>query len=93
MRRLLILITACLLILLIVVVPAAIIGAAAFTESGLQFLVRHIPERFGSGPGAVHLKITGVSGTLAHGVHDVTVAYLGDGTYKGDTGTTSLTVN
>jgi len=68
-RRLLILITACLLILLIVVVPAAIIGAAAFTESGLQFLVRHIPERFGSGPGAVHLKITGVSGTLARGLH------------------------
>jgi MBG domain-containing protein/Big-like domain-containing protein len=31
--------------------------------------------------------------TLAHGVHDVTVAYLGDGTYKGDTGTTTLTVN
>ena len=31
--------------------------------------------------------------TLAHGVHDVTVAYLGDGTYKGDVGTTTLTIN
>jgi translocation and assembly module TamB len=68
-RRLLILFTACLLVLLIVVVPAALIGAAVFTEPGLQFLVRHIPQRFGSGPGAVSLTITGVKGTLARGVH------------------------
>ena len=69
MRRLLILATACLLVLAVVVVPAALVGAAVFTESGLQFLVRHIPERFGSGPGAVRLTISGVSGTLARGVH------------------------
>jgi translocation and assembly module TamB len=68
-RRLVILFTACLLVLVIVVVPATLIGAAAFTESGLQFLVRHIPQRFGSGPGAVRLVITGVTGTLARGVH------------------------
>jgi len=68
-RRLLILFTACLLVLVIVVVPAALIGAAVFTESGLQFLVRHIPQRLGSGPGAVSLTITGVTGTLARGVH------------------------
>ncbi|HXY96505.1 MAG TPA: translocation/assembly module TamB domain-containing protein [Steroidobacteraceae bacterium] len=69
MRRLLILFTACLLVLVIVVVPAALVGAAVFTESGLQFLVNHIPQRFGSGPGAVSLTITGVRGTLAHGIH------------------------
>jgi len=68
-RRLLILFTACLLVLVIVVVPAALVGAAVFTESGLQFLVNHIPQRFGSGPGAVSLTITGVRGTLAHGIH------------------------
>jgi len=68
-RRLLILLTACLLVLLIVVVPATLVGAAVFTEPGLQFLVRHIPQRFGSGPGAVTLTITGVRGTIAHGVH------------------------
>ena len=69
MRRLLILLTAGLLVLVIVVVPAALIGAAVFTESGLQFVVRHIPQHFGSGPGAVSLTISGVRGTLAHGVH------------------------
>ena len=69
MRRLLILLTACFLVLVIVVVPAVLIGAAVFTEPGLQFLVRHIPQRFGSGPGAVTLTITGVRGTLARGVH------------------------
>lgn len=69
MRRLLILLSACLLVLVIVVVPAALIGAAVFTESGLQFIVRHLPQRFGSGPGAVSLSITGVRGTLARGVH------------------------
>jgi translocation and assembly module TamB len=68
-RRLVILFAACLLVLVIVVVPATLIGAAAFTEAGLQFLVRHIPQRFGSGPGAVSLTITGVTGTLARGVH------------------------
>jgi translocation and assembly module TamB len=69
MRRWIILGVACLLILVVVVAPMALVGAAVFTESGLQFLVRHIPERFGSGPGAVTLKITGVSGTIAHGLH------------------------
>jgi len=69
MRRWLILAIACLLVLVVVVVPAALIGAAVFTESGLQFLVRHLPQRFGSGPGAVYLKITGVSGTVARGLH------------------------
>jgi translocation and assembly module TamB len=68
MRRLLILSIACLLILVIVVAPAALIGAAVFTEAGLRFLVQHIPQRIGSGPGAVGLRITGVKGTIARGL-------------------------
>jgi hypothetical protein len=38
-------------------------------------------------------RATFTTSALAHGVHNVEVAYLGDGTYKGDAGTTSLTVN
>jgi translocation and assembly module TamB len=65
MRRLLILAVACLLVLLIVVVPVTLIGCAVFTESGLQFVVRHIPERLGP----VRLTIVGVRGTIASGLH------------------------
>jgi hypothetical protein len=43
--------------------------------------------------GNASARATFTTGTLAHGVHNVEVAYLGDGTYKGDTGTTTLTVN
>jgi hypothetical protein len=43
--------------------------------------------------GSASSRATFTTGTLAHGVHDITAAYLGDGTYKGDTGTTSLNVN
>jgi len=43
--------------------------------------------------GNVTARAVFTTAALAHGVHDVTVAYLGDGTYKGDTGTTALTVN
>jgi hypothetical protein len=43
--------------------------------------------------GNASARATFSTSALAHGVHDITVAYLGDSTYKGDTGTTSLTVN
>jgi hypothetical protein len=43
--------------------------------------------------GSASSHATFTTSTLAHGVHTVEIAYLGDGTYKGDTGTTSLTVN
>lgn len=43
--------------------------------------------------GAASSRATFSTSTLAHGVHDVTVAYLGDGTYKGDVGTATLTIN
>lgn len=65
MRRILILAAACLLVLVIVVVPLTLAGLALFTESGLQFVVRHLPERLGP----VRLTIVGVRGTIASGVH------------------------
>jgi len=64
MRRLL-LILACVLIFLVIAVPAAIIWSAVYTESGLQFVARHVPHRIGG----VQLDISGVTGTLASGVH------------------------
>jgi translocation and assembly module TamB len=64
MRRLL-LIAACLLILVVVVAPVTLVCSAVFSASGLQFLVRHLPERLGP----VRLTIVGVSGTIASGVH------------------------
>ena len=69
MRRWIIVAAASLLVLLLVVAPAALIGAAVFTESGLQFLIRHLPQHYGSGPGAVTVRITGVTGTVARGLH------------------------
>ena len=65
MRRVLILAAACLLVLVVVVVPATLIGSAVFTESGLQFVVRHIPQKIGP----VRLTIVGVRGTIAGGLH------------------------
>jgi translocation and assembly module TamB len=64
MRRLL-LILACLLVLLVIVAPAVIIWSAVYTESGLKFVARHVPHRIGG----VQLDISGVTGTLASGVH------------------------
>jgi translocation and assembly module TamB len=64
MRRLL-LILACLLVFLLIVAPAVIIWSAVYTESGLKFVARHVPQRIGG----VQLDIKGVTGTLASGVH------------------------
>ena len=64
MRRLL-LILACAIIVVALVAPALLVWSALFTTSGLQFVVRHIPRQLGE----VRLTITGVSGTVADGVH------------------------
>jgi translocation and assembly module TamB len=64
MRRLL-LILACLLVLMVIVAPAVIIWSAVYTESGLEFVARHLPHRIGG----VQLDISDVTGTLASGVH------------------------
>lgn len=59
------------LVLAAVLIPALILGpllliwAALYTESGLQFVVRHIPHKLGG----VRLVISGVRGTAAHGLH------------------------
>ena len=43
----------------------ALLWSALLTESGLQFLVRHVPQQLGG----VRLEIRGVSGTVARGLH------------------------
>jgi translocation and assembly module TamB len=65
MRRRLLLTLACLLVVILLLGPAALIWSALFTESGLQFLVRHVPHQLGG----VRLEIQGVSGTVARGLH------------------------
>ena len=54
-----------LLITLLVVLSAAALYFVVYTQSGLRFLVAHLPERFGT----AQVRIEQVSGTLASGVH------------------------
>jgi translocation and assembly module TamB len=63
MRRLL-LALAVLIVVTAVAAPVALLWAALFTSSGLQFVVRHIPQHLGP----VRLTISGVSGTVAAGL-------------------------
>jgi translocation and assembly module TamB len=63
MRRLL-LILGILIVFTAVAAPAALLWAALFTQSGLQFVIRHIPQQLGP----VRLSISGVSGTVARGL-------------------------
>jgi translocation and assembly module TamB len=60
-RRLLIIMGV--LIALAIAVPAAVVYYAAYTESGLQRIVRHIPKRIGG----TTIEIVGARGTLAGG--------------------------
>ena len=62
MRRFLLLATA-LFVLLAIGLPCAAIYAVVYTQSGLRFVVRHLPQRFGK----VGVRIEGVSGTIAGG--------------------------
>jgi translocation and assembly module TamB len=64
MRRLL-LILACLLVLLLIAAPFLIAWEAVYTEGGAQFLARHVPRQIGD----IGLEITGVTGTVAGGLH------------------------
>jgi len=63
MRRLL-LVLAILIIFTALAAPAVLLWSVLFTSSGLQFAVRHIPQQLGP----VRLTITGVHGTVAHGL-------------------------
>jgi translocation and assembly module TamB len=62
MRRLLLLATA-IFVLIAVGLPCAALYAVLYTQSGLQFVVGHLPHRFGN----VGVRIEGVSGTIAGG--------------------------
>jgi len=62
MRRFLLLATA-LFLLIAIGLPCAAIYAVIYTQGGLRFVVRHLPQRFGD----VGVRIEGVSGTIAGG--------------------------
>src|SRR5471030_808732 len=47
-----------------VALPTAVIYYAAFTQSGLQFIVNHVPRKIGT----LRLVFVNVSGTLAYGL-------------------------
>src|SRR5579872_4550667 len=64
MRRFLLLATA-LFVLLAIGLPCAALYAVVYTQSGLRFVVRHLPQRFGK----VGVRIEDVSGTIASGAH------------------------
>ena len=64
MRLRLLLILACLVIGAAIVAPLALVWSALYTTGGLQFVVRHLPQRLGP----VRLTITGISGTVARGL-------------------------
>ncbi len=53
------------LIVGLIVAPLTLLWAALYTEGGAQFVVRHLPHQLGP----VDLKITGLTGTVAHGLH------------------------
>ena len=59
------LVAAAVLIPALIVGPLLLVWAALYTESGLQFVVRHIPHQLGG----VRLVISGVRGTAARGLH------------------------
>ena len=64
MRRLLLL-SAAFLVFIAIAVPSAAVYYIIFTESGFQFIVRHIPHRFGD----TTLEIVNPTGSVASGIH------------------------
>src|SRR5512146_743361 len=62
MRRFLLLATA-LFLLITIGLPCAALYSVLFTQSGLRFVVSHLPQRFGD----VRVRIEDVSGTIAGG--------------------------
>ena len=63
-RRILLLL-GILVVMSAIVGPLALVWSALYTTAGIQFVVRHIPRHVG----AVTLEISGVSGTVAGGLH------------------------
>jgi translocation and assembly module TamB len=64
MRRVLLL-AACITVVAAIVVPGVLVWSALYTTAGAQFIVRHLPQHLGP----VRLTITGISGTVATGLH------------------------
>lgn len=64
MRRLLLL-SAAFLVFIAIAVPSAAVYYVIFTQSGFQFIVRHIPHRFGD----TTLEIDNPTGSVASGIH------------------------
>jgi len=64
MRRLLLL-SAAFLVFIAIAVPSAVVYYVVFTQGGFQFIVRHIPHRFGD----TTLDIVNPTGSIAHGIH------------------------
>jgi translocation and assembly module TamB len=62
MRRFL-LIAAALFVLITIALPCGVLYAVLYTQSGLRFVVNHLPQRFGH----VGVRIEDVSGTIAGG--------------------------
>jgi translocation and assembly module TamB len=63
MRRLLLFLAA-LIVVAAIVAPAVLIWSVLYTNAGLQFVVRHVPQQIGD----VGLRIIGVHGTVAEGL-------------------------
>jgi len=63
MRRFLLLATACFL-LIVIGLPCIALYSVIYTQSGLRFVVSHLPQRYGK----LGLRIDAVSGTVAGGV-------------------------
>jgi translocation and assembly module TamB len=64
MRRFLLLATACFL-LIVIGLPCMALYSVIYTQSGLRFVVNHLPHHFGK----LGLRMENVSGTIAGGVH------------------------
>jgi translocation and assembly module TamB len=63
MRRAL-LVIACVTVAAAIVLPGALVWSVLYTTAGAQFVVRHLPEKLGP----VHLRIGGLTGTVASGL-------------------------
>jgi len=64
MRRALLL-AGCVIVVAALVAPAVLVWSVLYTTAGAQFVVRHLPEQLGP----VRLRISGLSGTVATGLH------------------------
>ena len=60
-----VLVLASVLIVTLILGPLVLVWGALYTTSGAQFIVRHLPRQIGG----VQLQISGLSGTVAQGLH------------------------